>query len=55
MHLCVCVSVWVCVCVHDSSKYNASINFKLEHIVEYENCSDEFDTGHSLIKGKVTA
>ena len=28
---------------------------KLEHIVVYENSSEEFDTGHCAIKVKVTA
>ena len=51
----VCVSVCVCVCVHDNSKNNGTIHLKLEHIVVYENSSDEFDIGHCLIKVKVTA
>ena len=46
----VCVSV-----LHDNSKNNGSILLKLEHIVVYENSSDEFDIGHCLIKVKVTA
>ena len=37
------LSVCVCVCVHDNSKNNGSIDLKLEHIVVYENSSDEFD------------
>ena len=49
--LCVCVSV----CVHDNSKNNGSIHMKLEHLVVYENSSDEFDTGHCPIKIKVIA
>ena len=57
--LSVCLSVYVCVClsvcVHDNSKNNGSINLKLEHIVVYENSSDEFDIGHCSIKVKVTA
>ena len=57
--LCVCVSVClsVClsVCVHDNSKNNGSIDVKLEHIVLYENSSDEFNIGHCPIKVKVTA
>ena len=57
--LSVCVSVFlsvcVCVCVHDNSKNNGSIHLKLEHIVVYENSSDEFDIGHCPIKVKVTA
>ena len=63
----VCVSVCVCVCVHDNPKKNGSIHLhdnpkkngsihlKLEHIVVYENSSDEFDFGHCPIKVKVTA
>ena len=49
--LCVCVSV----CVHDNSKNNGSIHMKLEHLVVYENSSDEFDIGHCPIKIMVTA
>ena len=45
----VCVSV----CVHGNSKNNGSIDLKLEHIVIYENCSEEFDIGHCAIKVKV--
>ena len=41
------------VCVHDNSKNNGSIDLKLEHIVVYENSSDEFDIGHCPIKVKV--
>ena len=44
----------MCVCVHDNSKNNGSIDLKLEHIVVYENSSDEFDIGHCPIKVKVT-
>ena len=51
----VCLSVCVCVCVYDNSKNNGSIDLKLEHIVVYENSSDEFDIGHCPIKVKVTA
>ena len=56
-HVClsVCVSVCLCVCLHDNSKNNGSIHLKLEHIVVYENSSDEFDIGHCLIKVKVKA
>ena len=36
----------MCVCVHD----NGSIHLKLEHIVVYENSSDEFDIRHCLIE-----
>ena len=56
---CVCLSVCLCVCVsvfvHDNSKNNGSMHLKLEHIVVYENSSDEFDIGHCPIKVKVTA
>ena len=48
--MCVCV----CVCVHDNSKNNGSIHLKLEHIIVYENSSEEFDIGHCPIKVKVT-
>ena len=47
--LCVCLCVCVSVCVHDNSKNNGSIRLKLEHIVVYENSSDEFDIGHCPI------
>ena len=50
-----CLSVCLFVCVHDNSKINGSIHLKLEHIVVYENSSDEFDIGHCPIKVKVTA
>ena len=49
------VSFRLCVCVHDNSKNNGSINLKLEHVVVLENSSDEFDIGHCPIKVKVTA
>ena len=55
LSVCVCVCVCVSVCVHDNSKNNNSIDLKLEHIVVYENSSDEFDIGHCPIKVKVTA
>ena len=55
LSVCVCVCVCLCVCVHDNSKNNGSIDLKLEHIVVYENNSDEFDIGLCLIKVKVTA
>ena len=51
----VCLSVCVSVCKHDNSKNNSLIHLKLEHIVVYENSSDEFDIGHSAIKVKVKA
>ena len=51
----VSVSVCLCVCVQDNSKNNGSIHMKLEHLVVYENSSDEFDIGHCPIKIKVTA
>ena len=50
-----CLSVCLSVCVHDNSKNNGSIDMKLEHIVVYENSSDEFDIGHCPIKVKVMA
>ena len=50
----VCLSVCLSLCVHDNSKNNGSIHLKLEHIVVYENNSDEFDIGHCPIKVKVT-
>ena len=45
MSICVCVCLCVCayVCVHDNSKTNSSIHLKLEHIVVYEDSSDDFD------------
>ena len=49
-----CPSVCVCACVHDNSKNNGSIHLKLEHIVVYQNSSEEFDIGHCPIKLKVT-
>ena len=56
MSVCVslCVCFCVCACIHYNSKHNGSINLKLEHIVVYENISDEFDIEHCLIKVKVT-
>ena len=55
--VCLCVSfcVCVCVCVPDNLKNNFSIHLKLEHIVVYENSSDQFDNGHCPINFKVTA
>ena len=55
LSVCLCVCVCVSVCVHDNSKNNGSIHLKLEHIVVYENSSDEFDIGHCPIKVKVMA
>ena len=49
--MCVCVSV----SVYTITKNNGSIHLKLEHIVVYENSSEEFDIGHCLTKVKVTA
>ena len=52
--VCLCVCVCLSACVHDNSKNNGSIDLKLEHIVVYENSSDEFDIGHypMLIDGR---
>ena len=44
----------VCVFLHDNSKRNRSRNTKSEHIVVYENSSDEFDIELHRIKVKVT-
>ena len=57
--MCVRVSVFpsfqlLCVCVHDNSKNNCSVHLKLEHVVVFENSSEEFDIGHCPIKVKVT-
>ena len=52
--MCVCVSVFVCVFLHDNSKRNRSRNTKSEYIVVYENSSDEFDIELHRIKVKVT-
>ena len=51
----VCACVSVCIHVHDNSKNNVSIDLKLEHIVVYENSSEDFDIGHYWIKVKATA
>ena len=53
MSVCVseCVSFRLSVCVHDNSKNNRSIHLKLEHIVVFENSSDEFDIGHCQGQG----
>ena len=48
-----CLSVCLYACVHDNSKNNGSIHFKLEHIIVYKNSSDEFNIGHCLIKIKI--
>ena len=53
--MCVCVSVFVCVFLHDNSKRNRSRNTNLQYIVVYENSSDEFDIELCRIKVKVTA
>ena len=55
MPVSVCVYVFLCVFVHDSSTNNGSINLKLKHIVVYANSSDEFDIGHCRTKVKVKA
>ena len=47
--LCVCLFLYMI-----SQKNYGSIHFELEHIVVYENSSDEFDIGHCPIKVKVT-
>ena len=47
--LCVCLSVYTI-----TQKNNGSIHLKLEHIVVYENSSEEFDIGHCVSKVKVT-
>ena len=44
----VCVSVCLAVCVQDNSQNNGSI--QLEHILAYENSSDEFDIGPIKVK-----
>ena len=58
MFVCVSACLRVCVAVFLSvymiTKNNGSIHLKLEHIVVYENSSDEFDIGHCPIKVKVT-
>ena len=66
MCVCVCVCVCVCACVCLSvclAMYTItqklmvqnSKHFKLEHNVEYVNSSDKLDSGHCLLKFKVTA
>ena len=55
LHLSVFPSLRLCACVHDNSKVNGSIHLKLEHVVVYENSSEELDIGHCPIKVKVTA
>ena len=39
-----CVSVCVCVFLHDNSKTNSSRRLKFKYIVAYEN--NNFDNGH---------
>ena len=53
MSVCVCLCVCLCDCVYDNTKNNGSVHLKLEHIVVYENSSDEFDIVHYPIKVKV--
>ena len=69
LSVCVFVCVHVCLSVYTITKKNASIHLKLEHIVVYENSSDQrffqvivivinwdkFDIGNCAIKVKVTA
>ena len=50
-----CLSVCLSACVHDNSENNGSSRFKLEHVVVYENSSDEFDIRLCPIKIKVMA
>ena len=48
-----CLSVCLCVCLSMymiTQKNIGSVHLKLEHIVVYENSSDDFDIGHCLIK-----
>ena len=49
-----CPSACLRACV-SVSKNNGSVHLKLEHIVVFENSSDEFDIGHCPIKVKVMA
>ena len=42
----------VCLSVYTITKNNGSIHLKLEHIVVYENSSDEFNIGHCPIKSR---
>ena len=51
----VCVSFYLCVCLHKTTKNNGLIHLKLKHVVVFENSSGEFDFGHCLIKVKVIA
>ena len=54
--LSLCVSMCVCVSVYTiTQKNNGSVHLKLEHIVVYENSSEEFVIGHCPIKVKDTA
>ena len=52
--VCLCVRMTVYTIIKKNTS-NGSIHLKLEHIVVYENRSDEFDIGHCLIKVKVMA
>ena len=55
--VCVCLSVCpsVCLSVYTiTQKIIWSFHLKLEHIVVYENSSNEFDTEHCPIKVKVS-
>ena len=52
--MCVCVSMYACVFLHDNSKRNQSRNMKFKYIVVNENNSDKFDIGHCQTKVMVT-
>ena len=53
---CLSVCVSVCLSVYKiTKKNNGSVHLKLEHIVVYENGSDEFNIRHCPIKVKVMA
>ena len=51
----VCVCLCVSVSVYGNSKYIGSTNLKFEHIVVYENNSDEFNIGQCRSNVKVIA
>ena len=54
----VCLSVCLAVCLSVytiTKKNNGSIDLKLEHILVYENSSDELVIGYCPVKVKVTA